>query len=81
MTNHQWYNTLLVDFYSKVEFGPALLPCPEGQPNAVLTCVLGGAVVAEGKNRDAQISQVENSVRFHTSLPETGRQSPSFEKD
>ena len=32
--------------------------------NAVLTCVLGGAVVAEGKNRDAQISQVENYVRL-----------------
>jgi hypothetical protein len=25
---------------------------------------LGGAVVAKGKNRDAQISQVENFVRF-----------------
>jgi len=37
---------------------------PKGLPNAVLTCVLGGAVVAKGKNRDAQISQVENNVRF-----------------
>ena len=37
--------------------------CPQGPPNAVLTCVLGGAVVAKGKNRDAQISQVENFVR------------------
>ena len=32
-------------------------------PNAVLTCVWGGAVVAKGKNRDAQISQVGNYVR------------------
>ena len=32
----------------------------------ILTCVLGGAVVAKGKNRDAQISQVEDFVRiFH----------------
>ena len=31
--------------------------------SAILTCVLGGAVVAEGKNRDAQISQVENNAR------------------
>jgi len=37
---------------------------PEAPPNAVLTCVLGGAVVAKGKNRDAQISQVENFVSF-----------------
>jgi len=33
-----------------------------------LTCVLGGAVVAEGKNRDAQISQVELDVRLHLIL-------------
>jgi hypothetical protein len=45
--------------------------CAKRPSNAVLTCVLGGAVVAEGKNRDAQISQVENSVIRHLLLKQS----------
>jgi len=45
-------------------------------PNAHLTCVLGGAVVAEGKNRDAQISQVEMHVLPATASMSTSARTP-----
>lgn len=34
------------------------------RPSVAFTCVLCGAVVAEGKNREAQISQVEGILRM-----------------
>lgn len=38
------------------------------EANAALTCVLDGAVVAKGKNRDAQISQVKGDVRPNSTI-------------